>query len=70
MLKSYTEKCQQHLDTVKKQSIDFLKQCEVENKKLIEKVPAVANSKLSKKDVIIYVLAGVSVASLLVQIFV
>ena len=70
MLKSYTEKCQQHLDTVKKQSIDFLKQCEVENKKLIEKVPAVANSKFSKKDVIIYVLAAVSVASLLVQIFV
>ena len=70
MLKSYTEKCQQHLDTVKKQSIDFLKQCEVENKKLIEKVPAVANSKLSKKDAIIYVLAGVSIASLLVQIFV
>ena len=70
MLKSYTEKCQQHLDTVKKQSIDFLKQCEVENKKLIEKVPAVANSKFSKKDVIIYVLAGVSITSLLVQIFV
>lgn len=70
MLKSYTEKCQQHLDTVKKQSIDFLKQCEVENKKLIEKVPAVANSKFSKKDVIIFVLAGVSIASLLVQIFV
>lgn len=70
MLKSYTEKCQQHLDTVKKQSIDFLKQCEVENKKLIEKVPAVANSKFSKKDVIIYVLVGVSIASLLVQIFV
>lgn len=70
MLKSYTEKCQQHLNTVKKQSIDFLKQCEVENKKLIEKVPAVANSKFSKKDVIIYMLAGVSIASLLVQIFV
>lgn len=70
MLKSYTEKCQQHLDTVKKQSIDFLKECEVENKKLIEKVPAVANSKFSKKDVIIYVLVGVSIASLLVQIFV
>ena len=70
MLKSYTEKCQQHLDILKKQSIDFLKQCKVENKKLIEKVPVVANSKLSKKDAIIYVLAGVSIASLLVQIFV
>ena len=70
MLKSYTEKCQQHLDTIKKQSIDFLKQCEAENKKLIEKVPAVANAKFSKKDVIIYTLAGVSIASLLVQMFV
>lgn len=70
MLKSYTEKCQQHLDVVKKQSIDFLKQCEIENKKLIEKVPAIANTKLSKKDIIIYVLAGVSIASLLVRMFV
>jgi len=70
MLKNYTEKCQQHLDTVKKQSLDFLKTCENENKKLIEKVPAVANSKFSKKDVIIYTLAGVSIASLLVQMLV
>mgnify|MGYP002622259183 CR=1 FL=1 len=70
MIKNYTEKCQQHLDTIKKQSIDFLKQCEAENKKLIEKVPAVADAKFSKKDVIIYMLAGVSIASLLVQMFV
>lgn len=70
MLKKYTEKCQSHLETVKKQSIDFLKQCENENKKLIEKVPAVANSKISKKDLVIYVMAGVSVASLLMQMFV
>ena len=70
MLRSYTEKCQQHLDIIKKQSIDFLKQCEAENKKLIEKVPAVADAKFSKKDVIIYMLAGVSIASLLVQMFV
>ena len=70
MLKKYTEKCQSHLETVKKQSIDFLKQCENENKKLIEKVPAVANSKISKKDIVIYAMAGVSIASLLVQMFV
>ncbi len=70
LLKSYTEKCQSHLDTIKKQSIDFLKQCEAENKKLIEKVPAVADKKLSKKDIIIYVLAFTSIASLAVQMFV
>ena len=70
MLRSYTDRCREHLETVKKQSIDFLKQCESENKKLIEKVPAVANAKFSKKDIAIYLMAGVSVASLLVQMFV
>lgn len=70
MLKSYTEKCREHLETVKKQSIDFLRQCETENKKLIEKVPAVAASKYSAKDIIIYALAVMSVASLVVQIFI
>ena len=67
MLKVYTEKCREHLETVKKQSIDFLRQCETENKKLIEKVPAVAASKYSVKDIIIYALAVISVASLAVQ---
>ena len=70
MLRSYTDRCREHLETVKKQSIDFLKQCEEENKKLIEKVPAVANAKFSKKDIAIYLMAGVSIASLLVQMFV
>lgn len=70
LLKSYTSKCQEHLETVKKQSIDFLKQCEAENKKLIEKVPAVASKKISKKDIIIYALAFTSIASLAVQMFV
>jgi len=69
LMKKYTEKCQQHLETVKKQSIDFLKQCENENKKLIEKVPAVANSKISMKDIAIYVMAGVSIASLLLKMY-
>ena len=67
MIKSYTEKCQQHLENIKKQSIDFLKQCEIENKKLIEKVPAVADRKISKKDVIIYILAVVAITSSIVQ---
>ncbi len=67
-LEGDTTKCQQHLETVKKQSIDFLKQCESENKKLVEKVPAVANSKYSKKGIIIYCLAGVRIISLFIQL--
>ena len=67
MLKSYTEKWQQHLETLKKQSVDFLKQCEAENKKLIEKVPAVANKKFSIKDAIIVTLAIAAIASTFVQ---
>ena len=67
MIKSYTEKCQQHLETLKKQSVDFLKQCEAENKKLIEKVPAVANKKFSIKDAIIVTLAIVAIASTFIQ---
>lgn len=67
MIKSYTEKCQQHLETLKKQSVDFLKQCEAENKKLIEKVPAVANKKFSIKDAIIVTLAIAAIASTFIQ---
>ncbi|MCR5252578.1 MAG: hypothetical protein K6C98_02560 [Treponema sp.] len=63
MLKAYTEKCQQHLETVQKQAIDFLKQCKSENTKLIEKVPAVANNKISKKDLVIFVLSIMSIVS-------
>lgn len=67
MIKSYTEKCQQHLETLKKQSVDFLKQCEAENKKLIEKVPAVANKKFSIKDAIIVTLTIAAIASTFIQ---
>lgn len=69
MIKSYTEKCQQHLDTIKKQSLDFLKQCEIENKKLIEKVPAVANKKISIKDILIFTVSGTAIISVLCQLF-
>ncbi len=68
-LKEYTEKCQSHLEIVKKQSLDFLKQCSDENKKLISKVPSVANGKISKKDIIIYIIAGLTFAGLLLNIF-
>lgn len=70
MIKAYTEKCQAHLETIKKQSIDFLKQCAAENKKLIESVPGVKSKKLSVKDMIIYGMSVVVTASMVVQIFV
>lgn len=70
MIKAYTEKCQAHLETIKKQSIDFLKQCAAENKKLIESVPGVKSKKLSVKDMIIYGMSVVATASMVVQIFV
>lgn len=57
----YTDQCQKNLDAVKKQSLDFLKQCQNENKKLIEKVPVTNQNKISKKDTIILAVAGVSI---------
>lgn len=69
MIKAYTEKCQAHLETIKKQSIDFLKQCAAENKKLIESVPGVKSKKLSVKDMIIYGMSVVAIASMVVQMF-
>jgi len=70
MIKAYTEKCQVHLETVKKQSIDFLKQCELENKKLIESVPSVKDKKFNKKDFIVYSLALTSFVCMLAQLFI
>lgn len=70
MIKAYTEKCQAHLETIKKQSIDFLKQCAAENKKLIESVPGIKSKKLSVKDMIIYGMSVAAIASMVVQIFV
>ncbi|WP_288303249.1 hypothetical protein [uncultured Treponema sp.] len=68
MIKAYTEKCQAHLETIKKQSIDFLKQCAAENKKLVESVPSVKNRKLSVKDMIIYSLSIMAIAATFFQL--
>ena len=70
MIRAYTEKCQAHLETIKKQSIDFLKQCAAENKKLIESVPGVKNKKFSIKDMIIYGMSVAAIASMVAQMFV
>lgn len=69
MIKAYTEKCQENLQKVQQQSIDFLKQCSEQHKKLIEKVPAVAASKFSTKDIVIFAMAAASIVSAAMQIF-
>lgn len=61
MIKAYTEKCQENLQKVQQQSIDFLKQCSDQHKKLIEKVPSVAASKFSTKDIVIFAMAAASI---------
>lgn len=70
VLKSCTEKCLGHLEAVRRQSVDFLRQCETENRKLIEKVPAVRDKKFSGKDILIYALAVAAIAGLVAQMFV
>lgn len=67
-LDDYTKKCIKHLETVKNQSIDFLKQCEDENKKLIKKVPEISNKKISIKDMIIYAIATITIIGLFVNL--
>lgn len=69
MIKAYTEKCQENLQKVQQQSIDFLKQCSDQHKKLIEKVPSVAASKFSTKDIVIFAMAAASIISAAMQIF-
>lgn len=61
MIKAYTEKCQENLQKVQQQSIEFLKQCSDQHKKLIEKVPSVAASKFSTKDIVIFAMAAASI---------
>ncbi len=61
MIKAYTEKCQENLQKVQQQSIEFLKQCSDQHKKLIEKVPSVAESKFSTKDIVIFSMAAASI---------
>ncbi len=64
MLKSYTEKCQAHLEIIKTKSVSFLKECMEENEKLISKIPEIKTSnKFSKKDKILYTVALLSIAS-------
>lgn len=69
MLKAFTDNAQKTLETLKKTSLDFITQCEKENKSLIGKVPVV-KGKLTTENWIVIVFGCIGLASLLVNLFI
>ena len=69
MLKTFTENAKTTLATVKKTSIDFITQCEKENKSLIGKVPVV-KGKLTGESWLVIIFGCVGIASLFINLFV
>ena len=69
LLKQFTENAKKTLETVKKTSIDFITQCEKENKSLISKVPAV-KGKLTAESWLVILFGCIGIASLFINLFV
>jgi hypothetical protein len=69
LLKNYTESAQKNLEAVKKNTIDFLAQCEKENKELIAKVPIVKGN-LTAEGWLVIAFGCIGVASLILQILI
>ncbi|MBD5438277.1 MAG: hypothetical protein HDR37_06900 [Treponema sp.] len=67
-LKLFTENAQKTLETVKKRSVDFITQCEKENKALIKNIPSV-KGKLTAENWLVVVFGCVGIASLIVRLF-
>lgn len=67
-LRLFTENAQKTLETVKKRSVDFITQCEKENKTLIKNVPSV-KGKLTAENWLVVVFGCVGIASLIVRLF-
>lgn len=68
LLQTFTENAQKTLETVKKTSIDFITQCEKENKNLIGKIPIV-KGKLTSENWIVIIFGCIGIASLLLNLF-
>ena len=69
ILRTFTENAQKTLETVKKTSIDFITQCEKENKSLIGKVPVV-KGKLTQESWIVIIFGCIGIASLIINLFI
>ena len=67
MLTTFTENAQKTLETVKKTSIEFITQCERENKSLIGKVPVV-KGRLTAENWIVIIFGCIGIASLLLNL--
>ena len=67
-LRLFTENAQKTLETVKKRSVDFITQCEKENKALIKNIPSV-KGKLTAENWLVVVFGCVGIASLIVRLF-
>lgn len=66
LLKSFTKQCHKDLEVIKEKSLDFLKECEKENKDIISRIPKVNNNKYSMKD---YLLFGICAVTILFQVY-
>ena len=54
MIDDYTKQCQKNLDTIKTESIEFLKSCQKQNNEIIKKIPYRDSGKYKLKDWILY----------------
>lgn len=68
LLRSFTEEAQKTLETVKRQSVDFLSHCESENRNLIRQVPGI-KGRLGLESWLVVALGCVGFASLVVRLF-
>ncbi len=68
LLKTFTENAKTTLETVKKTSIDFITQCEKENKSLIGKVPSV-KGKLTTESWIVIIFGCLGLANIIINFF-
>ena len=67
-LKAFTENSSKTLETVKKTAIEFIKQCEKENKELIRKVPEV-KPKVNGTSWLVIIFGCLGIGSLLFSLF-
>lgn len=68
-LKSFTENSSKTLDTVKKTAVEFIKQCEKENKELIRKVPEV-KPKINGTSWLVIIFGCLGIGSLIFSLFI
>lgn len=64
---AYLKECNNRISEIKEHSLNFLNQCQKQNEAIIEKIPE-QKAKFNKKDLIVYVIAGLCTVSLIIQI--